>query len=149
MKRKQANGFLLAGLIMVNSCGPRVTPEASERELVGKWCLAELRTQKGNRGPATGILEGETEFRADGSFSAWILRAGEAQEEDRTAISFSGSWSLSNTFLIFHPLSNAPPLVSKAWFDGRLLALEPQGQPKLTYYYSRMDSVKGSVKNGG
>jgi hypothetical protein len=54
-------------------------------------------------------------------------------------MSFSGNWSLSNGVLTCRMNTNAPPVDSRVWFDGKLLAMEPTGRAAMVYYYSKAE----------
>jgi hypothetical protein len=130
-------------LLILTSCGQSTTPVKSEAELVGGWSLTELRTHKGNRGPATGILEGEFVFNGDGSCSNRLQWSKEATGKEEPVVGSTGTWTLSNQFLILRGVgTNDAPARSRVWFEGGLLVLEPAGEagkaPGLTFYLSRV-----------
>ena len=127
----------LVVVLVLASCGKPSMSAPSEQALVGKWTLTELQTAKGHRGPAAGILAGEMELDAAGNCSGRLQWATDATGKEQPVMSFSGSWSLSNGMLMCRMTTNAPPVGSKVWFEGKLLAMEPQGQPTMIYYYSK------------
>lgn len=127
---------LMVTLILV-SCGKPSVSSLTEQALVGSWTLTELQTQKGHRGPAAGILAGEMRLDSGGNWSGRLQWTKEATGKDQPVMSFSGSWSLTNDVLICRMSTDAPPVRSRVWFDGKLLALEPEGKATMIYYYSK------------
>lgn len=114
----------LAATLVLVSCNK---PSAlSKQALVGKWTLTEVETQQGHRGPPTGIVVGELELAADGTSTERLPWA-----------TLSGSWSLSDGVLIRCMTTNAPATKAKVWFDGKLLAVEPEDPLRMTFYYSK------------
>ena len=127
---------LVATLILV-SCDKPSMP--SEQALVGRWTLTELQTQKGHRGLAAGILAGKMQLDSNGNWSGQLQWAKEATGKEQPVMTFSGSWSLSNGVLICRTRTDASPVRSRVGFEGKLLTLEPEGQPAMIYYYSKVE----------
>jgi len=123
-------------LLMFTSCGQPATRVASERELVGRWSLVELKTPQGHRGPAAGILKGEFVLKADGSITSRLQWSTNANGMEQPVVTSDGNWILSNRFLICRTGTNAAPAKSRVGFEGDLLVIESGGKTALTYYLS-------------
>ena len=102
MKRSPLNILSAISLMILASCGQPATRVASEPELVSKWSLTELKTHKGHRGSAAGILEGQFILNGDGSYSNRLQWTKEATGKEQPVIAATGTWALSNQFLICH-----------------------------------------------
>ena len=138
MKRLALILARFAVIFAFSSCGKKVTDVEDANSLVGKWTLVELETHRGNRGPATGIMEAEINFSADGTSSAFLVINKQFAKTEEIRTNFTGKWSLSNSALVTIQGANTTSTVSRIWFEGDLLKVNSGGGP-LMYYYSRVE----------
>jgi len=128
MKRSTLTALTGAGLLILTSCGQPSMRVPSEAELVGRWILTELRSPKGNRGPAEGILQGQMVFNRDGSCSNFLQWTKEATGKELPPMTFTGSWMLSNQIMTLRGVgTNAAPSQVRVSFEGELLVVETAG----------------------